>query len=319
SLLSGILMARSRSANNPLTRLLLIRRLWRRLLSRFTTRVRACKPDIMIATQMMPAAIMARAKMEGRISVPTIGVVTDFGVHDFWIQEGIDYYCLGHHSFADLRSVGINPDRVHATGIPLMPVFSALPDQRTARHELGLDLHTPVVMIAGGGLGLGVAEVAETLLKNAKCQLLVVVGQNELAATQATALAQHHPGRIRVFRWTENMARLVCAADVVVSKPGGLTVAETLTCGRPLLATQSLKGQEGFNVRFLETHGAGLLLDGHQLPQAVCRLLDNPRLLSRMQAKAARIGCRSGTHAIIDLVETLVARPTNTWAIGAKG
>ena len=41
------------------------------------------------------------------------------------------------------------------------------------------------------------------------------------------------------------------AADIVVGKPGGISVAEALACGRPLLATRSLGGQEGFNIDFL--------------------------------------------------------------------
>lgn len=319
-LLSGVLMTRSKSANNPVTRLILVQRVWRRLLWRFTESVRSCQPDVIIATQMLPAAIMSQAKMNGSIDVPTVGVVTDFGVHDFWVQEGIDHYCLGHESFADLRAQGLPPERVSNTGIPLMPGFDNLPERAEARHRLGLNPQSPVVLIAGGGLGLGVAKAAESLLRACKrCQILVCVGQNEQAASALQALAAQRPDRMRLVRWTENMEKLICAADIVVGKPGGLTLAEALACGRPLIATQSLQGQEGFNVHFMEELGVGALVLEGRLPSVLYHLLDDPQALADMQARAARVGSCFGARRIAELAGTLVAHSQKGHSAEANG
>jgi hypothetical protein len=81
--------------------------------------------------------------------------------------------------------------------------------------------------------------------------------------------AAEHAGRLHVFGWTARMEYFIRAADIVVGKPGGLTVAEVLACGRPLLAARSLGGQEGFNARFLEQHDVGRLVPEEELPACV--------------------------------------------------
>jgi processive 1,2-diacylglycerol beta-glucosyltransferase len=94
------------------------------------------------------------------------------------------------------------------------------------------------------------------------------------------------------------------AADVVVGKPGGLTVAEVLACGRPLLATRSLHGQEGFNVRFLERHGVGKLLSDDELIESIDTLLRHADELAALKERAWRLGRREGAERI---AERLVA------------
>jgi UDP-N-acetylglucosamine:LPS N-acetylglucosamine transferase len=108
-----------------------------------------------------------------------------------------------------------------------------------------------------------------------------------------------------VLRWTERMEIPVRAADIIVGKPGGLTVAEALACGRPLVATRSLGGQEGFNVRFLETHGVGRLVPEHELVQSVESVLADRDGLARMQERAMRLGKRDGADRVAELALAL--------------
>ena len=84
-------------------------------------------------------------------------------------------------------------------------------------------------------------------------------------------LRQRHPQRLRVCEWTDRIDVYLRACDLVVGKPGGISVAEALACGRPLLATRSLGGQEGFNVGFLERHRVGgLVADGELFARVAC-------------------------------------------------
>jgi len=94
------------------------------------------------------------------------------------------------------------------------------------------------------------------------------------------------------------MEVFLAAADIVVGKPGGLTVAETLACGRPLLATRSLRGQEGFNVDFIERNGVGCLIAEEALPTQIEAWLSDPAALAAMQATALRLGRRNGAADI---------------------
>lgn len=280
-----------------LLRLAIIRSGWTLLARRLDSVLRSFAPDLVIATQMNPAALLAMCATRRRAAIPALGVVTDFGVHDFWLQPGVDRYCLPHPQVALPRT---RADAIAlATGMPLMPPFAHPPAQDLARARLGLDPHLPVVLVAGGGLGLGVTEIAQALLASpARLQVLAVTGSD---AAAGDTLRQAAGERLRVWAWTEEMALLMRAADVIVGKPGGLTVAEALACGRPLLATHSLRAQEDFNLRFLHAHGVGELLPGPELVGRVEAMTRARGELERIQARAWALGRRDGAARIAAL------------------
>lgn len=300
---------RAIASGSRLIRLGLVQSAWARLSRRLAEEVRAFDPHVVVATQMNSAALLSSARSKGGVHAPTIGVPTDFGLHDFWMQTGIEHYCVAHDSVEGLRSTGLDASRVTATGIPLMPGFSRPPAMGPARKSLGLDPGTPVALIAGGGLGLGVHVVAEKLLAGGSpLQLVVIAGHNGSARRALMPLSVRHPRRLLVHEWTDNMELFIRAADVVVGKPGGLTVAEVLACGRPLIATRALGGQEGFNVRFLQRHGVGCLVSEADLVSAVENLLENPGTLRRMQERAWSLGRRDGAARVAALAQDLADR-----------
>lgn len=305
-LLTAALSGRPRGtgAGSRLLRLGLVQTAWARLSRRLVAEIDAFAPDVIVATQMNSAALLSWARKKGRLRIPTIGVPTDYGLHDFWRQTSIDCYCVAHEYANDAQSTELDPRKVIATGIPLMPGFCHPPPPHEARKSLGLDSAVPVVLVTGGGLGLGVQSVARDLLAiRTPLQLLVVAGHNSAALRALRPLTALHPDRLRVYEWTDSMEIFVSAADIVVGKPGGLTVAEVLACGRPLLATRALGGQEGFNVRFLERHGVGRLFPEAGLKHAVEDLLSHPEALRGMKRRAWALGRRSGADSIAELIQ----------------
>jgi processive 1,2-diacylglycerol beta-glucosyltransferase len=117
-------------------------------------------------------------------------------------------------------------------------------------------------------------------------------------------------GRLRVQGWTEQVMTYMRAADLVIGKPGGLSTAEVLACGRPLFSTCSLRGQESFNVDYLERQGVGQLLSEERLAQYIPALLDDQASLRRMQSRAWALGRRHGAQCVTDLVfESVRRRP----------
>ena len=122
--------------------------------------------------------------------------------------------------------------------------------------------------------------------------------------------APHGLGRgttVAVHGWTEHMERFLVAADVVVGKSGGLTAAEVLACGRPLLVTRTLQGQESFNVRFLERHGIGRFVGNDGLAAQVRAWLDHPEELRAIHERAWAAGRRDGAVRVAEQVLELAA------------
>jgi processive 1,2-diacylglycerol beta-glucosyltransferase len=295
--------AASLAGNGVRARLAVMKWTWMRLVKRLENVIRAAAPDIIVCTQMIPAAMVSALKQRRRLSAPTIGVLTDFGVHDFWIQSGVDRYCVAHESMAAAFKADRRDNDVVATGVPLMPSFAAPLSQSDARSQLRLPARGQIVLVLGGGLGLGVDAVAKRLLEpGGELQVLVMPGHNAEAQAALAALARAYPDRLRAAGWTERMDVYMRAADVVVGKPGGVTVAEVLACGRPLFATRSLGGQEGFNVRFLEQHDVGALVRDQGLYARVQAALSRPDVLQATQVRAWALGNRNGARYVTDLI-----------------
>jgi UDP-N-acetylglucosamine:LPS N-acetylglucosamine transferase len=237
-------------------------------------------------------------------TLPLVGVLTDFGAHDFWMQPGIDLYCVPHPSISRtplMRRATRTATRVVVTGVPLMPGFANPPAQSAARQALGLDGPdaSPVVLVLGGGLGLGLGVLVEPLLRQLRAGTVVVMaGRNEAARTDLCTMARESGLRLRICGWTDCMHEYIAAADVVVGKSGGLTVAEVLACGRPLLVTKSLRGQETFNVQFLEREGVGRFVSPEGLAEQVSCWLSDPVHTQELQARAWRIGRRHGAAVV---------------------
>lgn len=273
-------------------------------------------PDCIVATQMYPNALLARAIKKGTITKPVIGVLTDYGVHGIWVRDTTALYCVGHQQVADsLRRQGVPAHHIRVTGIPLIPAFEALPTRQQARTHLGLAAH-PTILITGGQCGIGVADALRQLLddKRHHYQVLVTAGSHAADNEQLQQLADIYQNRVRLFDWCSDMRNLFCAADIVIGKPGGLTVSETLACGKPFIATCCLGGQEMHNVNFLEKNGAGLQVELAGLSVAVNELFSNPPRLEIMSRYAKKLGRPDAARLVVaELEQVMAVRKANIY------
>lgn len=252
--------------------------------------------QLCLCTHFLPCQLMA-----GRPGLPPFAlVVTDFGLHRYWVQPGVDRYFAATASVASAIRRRAGNARVETRGIPIAPAFAAAPPEAAARTMLGLDPDRPVALIMGGGFGLGIEDSVDAALAGtpARVQVLAVCGRNESARTRL-ASRSIPPERLRVFGYIDRMERSIAAADVVVTKPGGLTTSEALALGRPLLLTRAIPGHEEANVRALVQAGAALHVPGRRaLQTALAQVYTNPAVLVRLAAAARRLGRPNAARSI---------------------
>ena len=325
-LLLDMLTGRSSPVPDKLIRSGLLMWIRALLLRRLKVELARFDPDVIIATQVYLSALtsVVRRRRDFR-NTPMLGVLTDYGVHEFWVQFGTnDGYCVATQDIADrLHARGVPRTRVHVTGIPLMPEFRHPPSQPTARRQLALDSDARVGLVTGGWFGIGVSEAVKGLMEcPLDCQVLVTTGRADSDdACRLKALRDRFPRRLRLIEWSDQMPVLLSAADVVVGKPGGLSVAEALACGRPFFATTSLGGQEGFNLHFLEENGVGREVPLARLFDTLYAILSSPRDLAEAQGRAKEWGRRDGAQRIAALAvkqAQIQAKGDTHWAMQTR-
>lgn len=91
------------------------------------------------------------------------------------------------------------------------------------------------------------------------------------------------------FGYVNNVEELMTAADVIITKAGGLTVSEALTKGLPLVIFKPIPGQEEENAKFLKNIDAGISANNiDELEQILYSLFKNPQKLEKMHRCAVK-------------------------------
>jgi processive 1,2-diacylglycerol beta-glucosyltransferase len=279
-----------------------IRRSWVQLIAKkFSARLRKFDPDAVFCTHYMPLDILANYKAERRGARPpfTISVVTDFEAHALWMNPGVDLYCVAaEETKARLVARGARSDQVIVTGIPVSTRFAKTEDPVAVRKRMGLRDDLPVLLVLSGGFGMGpVAQILTELNKVERpVQIVVVCGRNEELRRELAVVERRHP--IHILGFVQNMEDQMAVADLVITKPGGLTTSEALAMGKPILVLNPIPGQEAANSDFLLEKGAAAKTNRlEDLPFRLGQLLDSDKLQA-MAASARALGKPEAGRAI---------------------
>jgi processive 1,2-diacylglycerol beta-glucosyltransferase len=263
-------------------------------LTKFTRFLKSEPWDVIVNTHFLPAEIVASLKSKGEIAAPQFTVTTDFETHRLWVNQPCErYFTATDEGAAYLAHWGVPAEDIEATGIPIHPVFSQPKDRRDcrARHQLFGD--RPVILQLGGGFGVGpVEEIHRGILAVEKpLELVAVAGRNAELKTRLEAVERPARHRVHVLGFTDQIDELMAAADLVVSKPGGLTTSEALARGAAMAIVNPIPGQESRNSDFLLENGAAIKINNlGTLAHKLERLLDDPPRLAALRASAARLG-----------------------------
>ena len=271
---------------------------------RFARHLKQFQADVVLCTHYLPLETLSWLRRKKDPLRPmAVSIVTDFEAHALWMEPCVDLYCVATaETKARLEARGAAPETVVATGIPVSARFSSKPDPRAVRRTFGLRDDQPVFLVLSGGFGMGpVAEILAELDKVERpLQSVVVAGRNEELRREIAAADRKHPTHVLGF--ASNMHELMAAADLVISKPGGLTTSEALAMGKPLFIVNPIPGQEAANSDFLLERGAAVKVNRVvDLPYRIEQLLAS-RKLAAMAQSAKALGRPKSARAVCEEV-----------------
>lgn len=300
----GYLYAQSdRSAHSPLERQ--IRTAFNKLNSiSFLRFLAKSSPDAVLCTHFLPLELVGALPPRRRRGLPLFGVVTDFAAHALWYCSGVDaYYVATDEARRQLARRGQAMNLVTVSGIPVFPAFAPHSTPHAARSRLGLRPDLPAVLVLNGGLGVGPAlKLLHACRANPPpCQMIVVTGHDSKLEAKVRAAAGRIATPVTIHGFVENIDELMDAADLVVSKPGGLTMAEALAKGRPVMLMDPIPGQEQRNCEYLLEAGCAVrVFDPEEACWKIGELLQNRARLARLSAHARKLGQPEAAGKILD-------------------
>ena len=244
--------------------------------------------DIVLAMHFFPAEVAADLKQKGRIDSRLVTVMTDFSLHPLWLFPQSDDYIVGlDYTRNCLISRGIKQERVNVLGIPIDARFQK---NNKDLHPDNADKISKVkglttALLVTGSFGFALMEKIVDLLYS-EINLVVVCGKNRRLYNR---LARKRYIGVELFGFTEDMPRLMSQADIIITKAGGLTIAEALAVELPLVFIGNIPGQETENAQILQSCGCAINAKNlKSLKKIITGLKSNPGRLGLMRANIER-------------------------------
>jgi processive 1,2-diacylglycerol beta-glucosyltransferase len=270
--------------------------------------LREYHPDLIVCTHFLPAEIVSWLKAKERLSSRQVIIVTDFDVHAMWLVHHYERYFVAiDEARAYLEALGIPPEKITVSGIPIDPVFGQTKNKQEMRAKHGLAPDRTTILLSAGGFGVGSVDalIAAMMSLQHRAQIVAICGRNEelkqRLSRQAARLKEDVRVIVKPFGYTNEMDELMTAADIVLGKPGGLTTSEALAKGLAFVIVNPIPGQEERNSDHLLEAGVGIRCNNlPTLAYKLDRLLADPARFAGMQASSRKMGHPNAAKEIVE-------------------
>jgi processive 1,2-diacylglycerol beta-glucosyltransferase len=270
------------------------------------------KPDIAICTHFLPAEIISWLKAKEKIFCPQAIVVTDFDVHAMWLCHHYEQYFVAlDETRVHLEKLGIPPQKITVSGIPIDPIFAEEKNKEEMRAKHGLLQDRTTILVSAGGFGVGPIEHLLQSIADMKhpTQVVALCGRNEKLQKKLEKLSEKISRQesvvIKPIGFTTEMDEYMSASDILLGKPGGLTTSEALAKGLVFVIVNPIPGQEERNSDHLLEENVAIRCNNlPTLAYKIDKLLADGERFKTMQANSLSL---ARPNAATDVVQKLLA------------
>lgn len=254
-------------------------------------------PDIIISNHPFPTRMVSHLKDIGNIpGVKLITLLTDYGPHNFWICKNIDAYITASEQMTeDMVQRGIDRNIVYPIGIPVSTNFLKHYDKKEVLNSMGFDENCFTILIMSGSFGIDyVIKIFKLLITiNRKLQIIIITGNNEYLYKKFKRIISCYSKdsiKFHLLGFTKEVSKYMSVCDVIVTKPGGLTVTEAIFSNLPIVFFDAVHGQEEANANFIIRNNIGIQISqNHESINKFVELIDNPEILISLKNNINKI------------------------------
>lgn len=273
-------------------------------------------PDVIIMCHPFITAMISRLKRHGELSnVKVIALITDYDAHRTYVAPNIDAYVLAEPELAPklIEEYGVDESIIYPLGIPTFEKFSTPGAKEEICRREGLSPDKTTVLLMAGSFGVtGVLKFYENLAAiDSELQLIVITGKNEklYEKLQESVEESGAADRTKLLYFVDNVEDYMHISDLIVTKPGGLTISESLACHLPMAIYNAFPGQEEYNVKFLLKQNAAILVDKKTGAEEISKLLHSPERLRKMRENCERLARPKAAEEMVQLAKKLGEGP----------
>ena len=277
--------------------------------------LREKKPDLIISTHPFGSQMCSYLKRKNKINSKIATIMTDFAPHDQWLvgHEYTDYFFVAHNKMKDyLISKGISENKVFDTGIPISENFQKLYNKKEIFDKYNLDESKFTILFFGGGeFGLGKTRTVQIFnnfveeTKNNNIQIIAISGKNPKmkSAFEEVVDSNNANSTVKIIEFSNEVPKLMAIANLVVTKPGGLTTSESLASHLPMVVINPIPGQEEENAEFLESKNIAVWIKKSDYSKEIIEsLLNNREKISIMKENTKILARPNSTRDICDVL-----------------
>ena len=220
------------------------------------------KPDLILLT--FPTPVMSVLTEQFNINIPIATVMTDYRMHKNWITpDSQRYYVATEDTKDDFVEAGVPASHIKVTGIPIADKFEDSIDKEAWLSKHHLDPNKPTILMSAGAFGVSKGfdyMINEILEKSPHSQVVMICGRSKELKRSLKAKFKHNPN-VLILGYTNYMNEWMASSQLMITKPGGITISEGLTRCIPMIFLNPAPGQELENAHYFEDKGFGKIAD----------------------------------------------------------
>lgn len=287
-------------------------------------------PHVIVSVHPLTQHMFARVLKELGLAhrIPLVTVVTDpyYGFWKGWACDDVSLYLVASdEARQQLIDYGITPERIKISGMPVHPKFDFPGEHaaKTARTVLGLDPDKFTVFVNAGWEGGGnIPQIFRELVRGElDVQAIFLAGRNEELRSEAELLASEAKFPVKVIGYSDEVENLMRAANVMISKLGGLTTFEALSCRVPIIAdaiTEPMPQEAGTAEMVVRSGAAVTLKTATDIVPVIRRMIDDSKHYAALRAATLTLAIPNATKRIVEEIVSLIPEQASAEAIAER-
>ena len=270
-------------------------------------------PSIIISTHPFATQMCTYLKKHNKINIKLANILTDFKMHEQWLvrYNYIDLFFVSNEDMKkELISYGIPSQKIFAEGIPIRSRISDKFNREEILKQFGLKENKKTILFfAGGGLGLARKNVFEFIKIFAEnfenVQVIAISGKNPKIYNEFNEIIAKYKKeeKIKVLEYTNKVPELMSISDIIITKPGGVTISESLSAGLPIIAINPIPGQEEENAEFLEKNQLAIWIKkDDDIKKALEEIINNDEKLKVLKENTKKFAKPNSSKNICKII-----------------